>query len=91
MAGSFADPRAPQTQTCVQHRGVNFLLKRNVDANISNLEKTLPFSIHYQPIQQEFVCFVINIMHDWEAVDQIFFCFHSAQTLYLILSPFPIS
>ena len=39
MAGSFAEPRPPQTQACMQHVGVSFLFKINIDENTSDLQK----------------------------------------------------
>ena len=49
----------------MQHRILSGFLKRNVDANLDDLEekkytKIFLFSRHY-PQLQEFVCFVVNI------------------------------
>ena len=39
MGGSIAEPRLPQTQKCVKHRGLRFNIKRNKGANTDDREK----------------------------------------------------
>ena len=39
MASSIAEPISQQSQTCMKHSGVNFYLKRNIDAITGDLVK----------------------------------------------------
>ena len=56
MGGNFAEPRTSKTQACMQHRIVRGLLKRNVDANLGDLEKQIiPNSSFFQDIIHNFV------------------------------------
>ena len=39
MGGSIAEPRLPQTQKCMKHRGLKKIINRNLGANTDDREK----------------------------------------------------